>query len=544
MVIFFHGLGERGTNNTSQVNGNIDNLVAAAKSRKFYIYAPQLSTNWTYWHASFVDNALRKAEEVPAKYKVDKSRVYVTGLSLGGGGVWSALSRYTGAVAAGVSICGVDPTPGLTSVDYTNLVGKAIWSFHAGDDSTAAGGVSPSKSRNRVNGIRNAIGLTNLVFPPAYTNGSSLYTNAPAIDTQRYTEYQSGGHGIWGTVYGTSALYDWWMGTTNVTTQVGQSLPLASTSLQEGETMLFDFGSTQKTTDGGGQTWNSTASNYYDTLAAVLPFARTAQGRMTTISLVVTQAFSGQTTNGSTALYESGIGSDGWQTDSVAKVLLQGLIPSIPYQIEFYGATSTAGRMTQYQIGGQTAELNASGNTTATVQMEVVADNQGRIEVAVQPKPGVGSAGQINTLKLWRSAVGVLAQWRQLQGLAADGSEDLGTPAGDNVANLIKYALNLAPQAGDLSHPASTMAAGGTAGLPRTEIDGTGRLIFSWVRRKAATNPGITYSVEKSTDLVTWQPESSTPGVESIDSSWERMTYTVDPAGTPRTFLRLKIQRP
>jgi hypothetical protein len=46
-ILFYHGFGERGTNNVAQVDGNIDGLLAAAKQRKAFLYAPQSSGgNW------------------------------------------------------------------------------------------------------------------------------------------------------------------------------------------------------------------------------------------------------------------------------------------------------------------------------------------------------------------------------------------------------------------------------------------------------------------------------------------------------------------
>src|SRR5882724_1688824 len=44
-ILFFHGAGEDGTNNTSQINGNIDNLLAEAKRRGAFLYAPQTTNN-------------------------------------------------------------------------------------------------------------------------------------------------------------------------------------------------------------------------------------------------------------------------------------------------------------------------------------------------------------------------------------------------------------------------------------------------------------------------------------------------------------------
>lgn len=138
-----------------------------------------------------------------------------------------------------------------------------------------------------------------------------------------------------------------------------------------------------------------------------------------------------------------------------------------------------------------------------------------------------------------------IANWRQIHGLASDGTQDLGTPAGDGVANLVKYALNMAPKVGDLAVPANRlMVVSGTAGLPRTDVNGQGQVVFSFVRRKMAVNSELTYVVEQSSNLTGWSPCAATPTVVSIDSTWERVSYVVDSSPSATVFLRLKIQHP
>src|SRR5438552_2112501 len=55
-ILFFHGAGEDGTNNVSQINVNIDNLLAEAKRRGAYLYAPQTTNNWS--SATLTANAM------------------------------------------------------------------------------------------------------------------------------------------------------------------------------------------------------------------------------------------------------------------------------------------------------------------------------------------------------------------------------------------------------------------------------------------------------------------------------------------------------
>lgn len=392
IVLFYHGVGECGTNNTNQVNGNINNLLAAAKSRRFLLYAPQLACHddpnkikpWDSNNGLWVDNAIRMLSNATRDYNIDLSRIYVTGLSLGGGGVWKSLFKYNHALAAGISVCGAALGG---SPPYAEVVGKPLWLFHAANDEA----LSVNVSRNIVNAIRAADGLTPLAFPPTYdATGKYSYD----LHELRYTEYKSGGHNIWGTAYGTSALYDWMLGRDN---------PLEDASLQPGAAMLFDFGNAQVTTDSQGRRWNSVSANYHRTLGAILPFGVTSGGASTSVSLDVKQAFGGHTTAGSTALYEANIGTDGWQTtlNGTGTIVLRGLIPGAAYKLECYGATSSTGRNTRYQVGSKYADLDTTNNTTSTAILDgVQADARGWIELSVSPVPGSGSYGQINTLKL------------------------------------------------------------------------------------------------------------------------------------------------
>ena len=136
-----------------------------------------------------------------------------------------------------------------------------------------------------------------------------------------------------------------------------------------------------------------------------------------------------------------------------------------------------------------------------------------------------------------------LENWRAIHGLATDGSQDLGNPSGDGVASLLKYAFNLAPAAGNLLNPAlGTLAPGGNAGLPRITVDSTPQLTVTFVRRKASTNPGVSYHVDVTGNLQNWSAlDLSTATLESIDSQWERVTITDPTSGTGR-FARVRVE--
>jgi uncharacterized protein affecting Mg2+/Co2+ transport len=147
-----------------------------------------------------------------------------------------------------------------------------------------------------------------------------------------------------------------------------------------------------------------------------------------------------------------------------------------------------------------------------------------------------------------------LATWRSLQGLPADGSQDNANPSGDGVPNLLKYALNLAPDAGDLALPDARPLAdpNGTTvaeltGLPVLRLNGTPAAVFTYIRRKASTVPGITYSVQWSDGLTGWATNpAATEATLSLDGTLERVTLTdsFTTAQKPARFARLSVTAP
>ena len=130
LILFLHGSGETGTNNLAQINGNIDNLLQGAKDNGAFLYAPQ-ATTFTWADPTRTANVMSMIDQALLDFNVDPNRLYVTGLSMGGGGVWNMLNRFDDRFAAGVPIAAVSPGGDF---DPANLVGKPTWAFHARDD--------------------------------------------------------------------------------------------------------------------------------------------------------------------------------------------------------------------------------------------------------------------------------------------------------------------------------------------------------------------------------------------------------------------------
>ncbi len=124
-------------------------------------------------NAPAITNPLRLAldlvEQFVATHTVDRSRTYITGLSMGGYGTWDAGARRPGYFAAAVPLSG----RGNISV-AGSYAGVPIWAFHGALDTT----VPPSGSRNTISAIESAGGTK-----------------------ERYTELAGQGHNIWAPIY-------------------------------------------------------------------------------------------------------------------------------------------------------------------------------------------------------------------------------------------------------------------------------------------------------------------------------------------------------
>ncbi|MBK8856177.1 MAG: hypothetical protein IPN11_00380 [Opitutaceae bacterium] len=127
-----------------------------------------------------------------------------------------------------------------------------------------------------------------------------------------------------------------------------------------------------------------------------------------------------------------------------------------------------------------------------------------------------------------------------------------GMPAGDGIANVLKYAFNMLGngpgQVASLDVPSAASASPtGNAGLPAVAVDGSGRLTVLYLRRKAASQPGITYALEFSSTLAadSWAVNASaTEAATSIDDTWERVLVTDSAAMTGARFVRVRVVKP
>lgn len=142
LLISLHGIGQRGAGNQIEFDklrrgGQLAKRIMQGQSFPFIIITPQQPEDVKgryegrrQWDPYIIDEIL---ERVKGQRKVDLSRVYICGESMGGGGVWSYLELFGDKIAAAVPIAGTK-TIGVGAVCNTKINNTPIWAFHADGD--------------------------------------------------------------------------------------------------------------------------------------------------------------------------------------------------------------------------------------------------------------------------------------------------------------------------------------------------------------------------------------------------------------------------
>jgi predicted peptidase len=189
LVLFLHGAGERGDDNVRQVIHGGRNFSDETLRRRHpaYIVAPQCPTDKSWGRSRRGDPAQAEAnaqaplviellDSLQKEFKIDASRIYGTGLSMGGFGTWDILRRKPELLAAAVPICG-----GGDPASAASFASTPIWVFHGDADNA----VPVAQSRAMVEALREA-------------GGRPIYTEYPGV-----------GHDSWTQTYDNRLVWDW-----------------------------------------------------------------------------------------------------------------------------------------------------------------------------------------------------------------------------------------------------------------------------------------------------------------------------------------------
>jgi predicted peptidase len=179
LILFLHGKGERGDDLALVRRHGIPKVVEEQEDFPLFAISPQcpLETDWTPHHATL----MALVDDLLARYAIDPTCVYVTGLSMGGRGTWLLAVEYPERFAALAPICGrMPPEPGFVDT-LPVLKSKPIWVFHGAKDPV----VPIAHAETMVHILR--------------AHGSAI----------RFTVYRDAAHDAWTATYNNPHLYTW-----------------------------------------------------------------------------------------------------------------------------------------------------------------------------------------------------------------------------------------------------------------------------------------------------------------------------------------------
>ena len=172
LLLFLHGSGERGDDLERVKIHGPPKLIGQGREFPFVVVSPQCPSEQR-WQPVELAALL---DEVEKDYKIDKDRIYVTGLSMGGFGTWALAAYQPHRLAAIAPICGGGETH-WTSV-FSHM---PVWAFHGAKDP----GVPLERSEKMIEALKKHGGDPKL------------------------TVYPEAGHDAWTETYAGTELYDW-----------------------------------------------------------------------------------------------------------------------------------------------------------------------------------------------------------------------------------------------------------------------------------------------------------------------------------------------
>lgn len=174
LLLFLHGGGESGRALEEIKDTGPPKMLAEGKQFPFLILAPQNSHAKKWWNTEAVIQLL---DSVTGMNRVDKNRIYLSGLSRGGSAAWELATQYPDKFAAMAVVCGMTPLPYAHWIDQE----MPIWVFHGDQDDV----IDVEESDKMVAKLRDM--------------GHDV----------RYTRYKGVGHNAWDRAYTTDSLYTW-----------------------------------------------------------------------------------------------------------------------------------------------------------------------------------------------------------------------------------------------------------------------------------------------------------------------------------------------
>ncbi len=175
LILFLHGSTEKGDDVEIVRRNGLPAYLEQVRSFPFIVISPQLPEDKERWNPAELKALL---DALLPDIRVDRDRMYLTGWSLGGNGVWRMATSYPDLFAA------IAPVAGWGDTDEAKVLKDVpVWAFHGAKDTN----VLPSESSSMVEALRKA-------------GGKVRFTLYPDLD-----------HDCWTAVYESSKLFEWFL---------------------------------------------------------------------------------------------------------------------------------------------------------------------------------------------------------------------------------------------------------------------------------------------------------------------------------------------
>ncbi len=192
VILFLHGSGERGDDGLIQSEVGLGGAIRRHIERYPAVVVMPQCRDKVWWDDPAMESqALAALDAALKEFNGDSSRVYLTGLSMGGYGTWSIAAGHPGKFAALVAVCGGIRRPGSRPLpegaadpyaETAKKIGSTpVWLFH---------------------------GMANPAVPIDESRKMAAAFNANGASV-KFTEYEGVAHNSWDKAYSEANLPTW-----------------------------------------------------------------------------------------------------------------------------------------------------------------------------------------------------------------------------------------------------------------------------------------------------------------------------------------------
>lgn len=202
VVLFLHGAGERGSDGLLQTDVGLPQAIRKNKTiMPAIVVMPQCRTGGWWSDIAMEELAMQTLQSAVKEFNGDRSKLYLTGLSMGGYGVWNIGAKHRETFAALVSVSGrLKPAPGIT-VDPNSFTAQHMQNVYSATAKALAH--IPTRFYH---------GEHDEVVP--VTESRKLFEAFQQVQAKtklkaRYDELIGMPHNVWEKVFSDTTLYDW-----------------------------------------------------------------------------------------------------------------------------------------------------------------------------------------------------------------------------------------------------------------------------------------------------------------------------------------------